>query len=358
MDRGERVARAVASSLIWVRARSRRQKLAAAAVAALTVVVLGAPLFVSGGAPESGSILVLVRPAEGARVLADGRPIASNAIVQLPLGTHRLEASAPGFQTLKREVRVASGETPPVIELTLKPLPASAPIPPPAVAATVPAGPTAAPEGAAAPGARSGAVASAPAAKPEGAAAASARPAAPAPATFAALFVGDPGAEVKVDGKSVGRTPEARLANLTVGRRYAFTASRAGFKPFSGEFRSEGASELKVSFKLEPAASVEATEAKRAEVAAPRPAVAPAPRAAARTAVRGALACSTRPAGAQVWVDGRNTGRQTPIALGNPLMLPVGTRRVVFKLNGKQSAPTDVTITEDSVAKLINVPLD
>jgi eukaryotic-like serine/threonine-protein kinase len=116
---------------------------------------------------------------------------------------------------------------------------------------------------------------------------------------------------------------------------------------------------VRVAFVLEREGPAPAPVIKRADAAAPRPAAA-APRVAAprkASAVKGRLACSTRPAGAQVWVDGQNTGRQTPIALGNPLMLPLGTRQVVFKLNGKQSAPTAVTITADSVAKLINVPL-
>ncbi len=354
----ERAAQAASASMAWLRARPLVQKRAALAVAALLGVGLATSLFISGGAPESGSILVLVRPAEGARVLANGRPVTPNAIVQLPLGTHRLEASAPGFQPLAREVLVASGETPPVIELTLKPLPASAPPPPAEVVATAPAGATPSAAVAAATRVPRGSEASAAVANPASAAVAPGKPAGPAPSTFAALFVGESGAEVKVEGRSVGRTPEARLANLIVGRRYGFTASRTGYKPFSGEFRSDGASEVKVSFKLERDASAVAEAAKRPDAAAPRP-VAVAPRAAVRAAaVRGALACSTRPAGAQVWVDGRNTGRQTPIALGNPLLLPVGKRQVVFKLNGKQSAPTDVTITEDSVAKLINVPLE
>jgi eukaryotic-like serine/threonine-protein kinase len=158
----------------------------------------------------------------------------------------------------------------------------------------------------------------------------------------------------------VGRTPEARLGDLAVGRRYTFTAARAGYKTFSGQFGSDGASQVKVAFVLEREAPAPASVVKRAEAAAPRPAATAARVAAPRKAAsaKGRLACSTRPAGAQVWVDGRNTGRQTPIALGNPLMLPVGTRQVVFKLNGRQSAPTAVTIAADSVAKLINVPLD
>ncbi len=72
----------------------------------------------------------------------------------------------------------------------------------------------------------------------------------------------------------------------------------------------------------------------------------------------GKLAASTKPAGAQIWVDGKYTGRDTPVAIGNPLLLPVGARKVVFKLGNKQTKPQTVTITEADVAKLIGVPID
>ncbi|HEY0093478.1 MAG TPA: PEGA domain-containing protein, partial [Archangium sp.] len=183
------------------------------------------------------------------------------------------------------------------------------------------------------------------------------RPAAvepPKPATFEAVFVGDSGAEIEVGGKRVGKTPDAKLANLTIGKTYAFTVTRAGYKRFSGKFRSEGETELEVPFELEkeePAPAPERTVTRQ-------PSPDKSTRSSSRPVAKGKLACSSRPAGAQIWVDGKNTGRQTPVALGNPLLLPVGSRSVVFKLGGKQSKPQKVTISEGDVAKLINVPLE
>ncbi len=52
--------------------------------------------------------------------------------------------------------------------------------------------------------------------------------------TFAAVFVGDSGAEIQVEGKSVGQTPNAKASNLAIGKTYKFVARRAGYKPSLG----------------------------------------------------------------------------------------------------------------------------
>jgi hypothetical protein len=164
--------------------------------------------------------------------------------------------------------------------------------------------------------------------------------------------VGEVGAEVEVDGKRMGRTPDVKLANLSIGKTYTFTIKRTGYKSYSGEFRSDGETEVKVPFELEKEGP-HPTAIKQS----------PSPKNTGRKSLsargaKGKLACSSRPPGAQIWVDGKNTGRKTPVALGNPLLLPVGNRTVVFKLGGKQSKPQKVTISEGDVAKLINIPLE
>jgi serine/threonine protein kinase len=73
---------------------------------------------------------------------------------------------------------------------------------------------------------------------------------------------------------------------------------------------------------------------------------------------KGKLLCSTNPAGAEVWVNGKPTGRQTPVALANPLVLPTGQHQVVFKLGSKQSAPMSVVIKKDEPSKLVNVVVE
>ena len=57
-------------------------------------------------------------------------------------------------------------------------------------------------------------------------------------------------------------------------------------------------------------------------------------------------------------MDGKYSGRDTPVAIGNPLLLPLGSRKIVFKLNGKQTKAQVVNVTEAEVAKLINIPIE
>jgi hypothetical protein len=173
------------------------------------------------------------------------------------------------------------------------------------------------------------------------------------------LFVGEPGAEIEVDGKRAGKTPDAKLADLSIGKSYSFTAKRAGYKTYSSKFRSEGETEVKVAFSLEkeapPAPPPERQAMKKAPE--PKPAVVKASASASRAA-KGKLACSSKPLGAQIWVDGKYTGRDTPAAFGNPVLLPVGSHTIVFKIGSKQSKPQKVNITEGDMAKLINIAVE
>ncbi len=296
---------------------------AAVAAGVLVLVLLGALLF-SGG---NGNLMVNVT-AKGAEVRVNGQVVAQNTVVELPAGDYVVTVTAPGYLPVQQSVTIAKGQSLPVTP-ELKPEPPPEPeAAPPAVSITTPP-PKAEP----------------PKAEP------------PKPTTFSAIFVGQEGAEIQVEGKSAGKMPGVKLANLTVGKDYAFTVRRAGFKPYTGSFRSDGEAELKVRFNLEeepPPAQV------RTEPPTPKPQRTPPPSKVntSRSSAKGKLACSTRPAGAQIFVNGKNTGRETPVALGNPLVLPVGAHTVVFKLGGKQSKPQKVTIREDEVTKLINVAVE
>ncbi len=57
-------------------------------------------------------------------------------------------------------------------------------------------------------------------------------------------------------------------------------------------------------------------------------------------------------------MDGKKTGRQTPVPLSAPLELPVGARKISFRLNGKTTKPVVVNIPETGVAKLPNVLIE
>ncbi|RJS18672.1 protein kinase [Corallococcus sp. H22C18031201] len=339
-------------------------KVAIIGAAALVALLLVAGLAVVMRKPSTGSATFVVTPSAGATVKVDGRPVKINDVVALKPGRHQITAIAPGYQPLAQQIDVVAGQEAAVVSLQLVPSQSPANTPPPPtetkptpVAAQEPTGvkpatevkPTATPE----PGEKP-----APEVKPT--AVATPEPTPPpkpaAPATFTALFDGDAGAEIAVDGKPAGKAPSARMPGLAVGKSYKFTARLAGYKPYSGRFESDGSDVLKVTFALEKEPEREPPPPRTPKPAPPPPVAAV--KTPPKAAVMGKFACSTKPAGAQIWVDGKNTGRETPVALGNPLMLPVGKRKIVFKLNGKSTKPQVVPISEDGVAKLVNVPIE
>jgi serine/threonine protein kinase len=312
----------------------------ATGAALLVLGVLSAVVF-SG--PRTGSLMISVQSAKGAEVRIDGQKVEQDRVIELPEGEHKVTATAPGHLPAAKRVTVAKGQSPQVVDMELQ---AEPPPDKPAANDTQVASATGTGTGTDSQegtGPKTGTGSQPVAVEP------------PKPSTFEVVFVGDSGAEVEVGGKFVGKTPEARLARLTVGKTYTFTVTRAGYKRYSGKFRSDGETEVRVTFELEkeePSPTPERTATKQSS-----PPKNTSGKSSSRAA-KGKLACSSRPPGAQIWVDGKNTGRETPVALGNPLLLPVGSRTVVFKLGGKQSKPQMVLISERDVAKLINVPIE
>ena len=78
----------------------------------------------------------------------------------------------------------------------------------------------------------------------------------------------------------------------------------------------------------------------------------PAPALAAPTGDVGYLVANTMPWGATVLVDGKNTGKKTPVAPRSKIALKPGKHRVTFVLNGKKHK-FSVTITSGKTARLI-----
>ncbi|HYO60071.1 serine/threonine-protein kinase [Archangium sp.] len=329
----------------------------AAGAVLLVLVVLGALLF-SG--PRTGNLMISVPHAEGAEVRIDGQKVAQDQVIELPEGDHKLTATAPGHLPAEQMVTVAKGQHPQVVEVRLKaePPPEQPDKPAandPQVASATETGTGTGTREATPSGSQPQENAPKEEPAPRTASATDTGPQPGTPTAFHAVFVGDSGAEVKVGGKRVGKTPDAKLANLTIGKTYTFTVTRAGYKRYSGKFRSNGETEVQVPFELEKEAPLSASERTVTRLSSPPKNTSSK---SSSRAAKGKLACSSRPPGAQIWVDGKNTGRETPVALGNPLLLPVGSRTVVFKLGGKQSKPQKVTISEGDVAKLINVPIE
>ena len=307
-------------------------------------------------------------PARGARIEVNDELVELNTLLALAPGRYRVVAKAPGHQPQEKIVEVVAGKQTPVT-IALKPLgeapTAEAQQPPPAAD---PGTPTPPPSGGETPKPPDTQVAANTPPAGTGTTNTDTQPAAgtepqttkpetpPAPKKVAAIFEGEDGAEISLEGRSVGRTPDARAADLEVGKKYKFRAKLAGYKPYSGEFTPDGREpEMKVAFELtkEPERETPVREPKQ-----PRPPptqVVTKPKA---TKAMGKLACSTKPAGADILVDGKKTGRQTPVPLSAPLELPVGARKISFRLNGKTTKPMVVNIPETGVAKLPNVLIE
>ncbi|MCY1021897.1 serine/threonine protein kinase [Pyxidicoccus sp. MSG2] len=339
---------------------------AAAAGIVLVLVVIAA---VALRPPAAGEVTFMVSPSAGAHIEVNDQEVQLNTLLSLPPGQYRVVATAPGHQRQEKMVNVVAGkqtgvslalvpeeETPPAATPPPKP-----PSNPDAVVAANPDKPTTAPTPENTPPAGTEPPATPNAGTDEPVVKKPDVEAPPAPRKVAAIFEGLEGAEIAMEGKRLGKTPQVRAADLEVGKTYRFTAKRAGYEPFSGEFTADGSKdEMRVSFELVKAPEPEPVREPVREPTPrkPPPAVVTKPPKPPASKAMGKFACSTKPAGADILVDGKKTGRQTPVTLGAPLSLPVGNRKVSFKLNGKTTKPVVVTITEDGVAKLVNVPIE
>ncbi|AKQ65280.1 serine/threonine protein kinase [Myxococcus hansupus] len=330
----------------------------AAAVGIVLLLVVGVVMF---SKPSVGEVTFMVSPSNPeARIQVNGQDVQINTLLSLPAGQYRVTASAPGQQDAAKTVDVVAGSRI-VVSLPLAAgKPAAPPVQPPPTqpqntgiviaAGTTETPPPETPTDTPTPDEPRGTDTNPPpATDPD-----------PAPVQVAAVFDGEKGAEIAVDGERLGRIPDARMANLEVGKTYKFTAKLAGYKPYAGEFKADGSSpQLTVEFAMtkEPEPVVADAPQQPKPPAAPKPPPA-APKPPKAPKVMGKFACSTKPAGADIYVDGKKTNRQTPVTLGSPLMLPVGKRKISFKLNGKSTKPVVVDVTEAGVAKLVNVPIE
>ena len=70
----------------------------------------------------------------------------------------------------------------------------------------------------------------------------------------------------------------------------------------------------------------------------------------------GELACATKPQGAQIFVDGKPTGRTTPATPANPVHVPAGKHKITFKL-GAKSVDRMVDVKPGEMERLTNIDL-
>ncbi len=291
------------------------------AMAAVALLVLGVGSYLLFLRSSPG-LRVEVTPRQGARVQLEDRRLPVNEVTPLPPGDYEVQISAPGHVTARRRVTVEDAEV--VLQVTLDPEPSA-----PTTEGTPP--PTAAP-----PGPES---ARAPASEEQ------------SPQTFVARFqTSEEGVEILVNGQTVGVTPNVRAVDLPIAQVHRYSARRAGFRTVEGEIRSGGEPEVLVAIPLEREAPVVREAPRKPREGGRREE----PKARKQQAV-GRLAASSNPAGAEIFVDGKATGRRTPVPKTNALELTAGQHRIVFKLEGKQSAPQTITIAENETFTLRNV---
>jgi len=299
-----------------------------------------------GAKTAAGGVLVEATP-ESAVLSLSGKTIPNAEVFYTPPGEYDLTVEAPGFESDRRKVKV-EGE-PVIVRIHLKQAPGQ--------------GTTAAPPG---PGTTPPVTGT----PPPGTTSTTPKPTETAvktapPATFNATFTSTPsGAEIRLDGKLIGSTPKAKATKLKADQTYKYTAKLAGYRTYEGSLKGDGQPETTVDIQLEKDAKEvqrdrdreKEREREQREREKERERAKQAAKVAA--AKKGMLACSSNPAGADVIVDSKPTGRQTPIPIAKPLELPVGPHKVVFRLGGKSSEIKSVEIKADEVVTLRNIPVE
>ncbi|HYV44991.1 MAG TPA: protein kinase [Myxococcaceae bacterium] len=302
-----------------------------AAVAALSLVITLAMVF-TGSSTEP--VWINITPAK-ASIQVDGQPVKNSEVANLKPGDHELTAIASGFHPLKRRLTV-SKRTPPVTDFMASVDGSEPPPPPQAPHVSPPPGPatttTTTPNVPQTPNKGAPSIPIPP--PPPGMATTNPPPggattpggATPAiPKLFIAVFeTEEADVEISIGGKAMGKTPGLRLTGMTVGKDYSYVAKKAGFKTAFGKFRSDGQAEINIPLTLEKAAEKEPGVAAVPGTGAPPP-----------PKRLGELACATKPQGAQIFVDGKPTGRTTPATPANPLHVPAGKHKITFKLGAK-----------------------
>lgn len=328
-------------------------------------------------------LVVMVEPKVPFMVSVNGKLYEGSSAVAVKPGEYDVEVlpRQDGFLKDKQRLKLESGER--IHKVTLKTVPSAVLIRPPEPAAVPDAGAVAAvPQPGPSPGPTPVPTPSSEGVTP--------------PREFTINFVcAERGVEVFVDGKSVGRTPNAKAHGLLFDRTHQVQAIKKGFQVMNLEVLNsdrspvvqqvlvmvpEGGSEVRPGPKpsksdsapkqqpspprpapappSKPVAAAPKPVPAPAPVPAPIPAPAPdPPPAPAAAKAKGKFACSTKPPGAEVFINGKPTGQNTPIALSNALELPVGKHKVTFKLEGKVTGPIEINVTENNIEKLVGVEL-
>jgi outer membrane biosynthesis protein TonB len=188
------------------------------------------------------------------------------------------------------------------------------------------------------------------------------------------LTSSEPKVEIVRNGKVIGTTP-FELKNLKEGETIDYVARKSGFSETSSSVsnndkkaviekdiylervaakdpepkpvaKNEPKPEPKNEPKPEPK-PVAKNEPKPEPKPQPKNEPKPEPKPVAAKG-SGKAAFTSSPVGAEIWVDGKNTGKKTPLPKTAALEFSIGKHKVVFKQGGKSSAPVEFDITADN----------
>ena len=150
-----------------------------------------------------------------------------------------------------------------------------------------------------------------------------------------------PGALVLVDGKAVGKSPVIALG-LDPSHYHAVAATLDGYSPLrrAAKLEASGTTLMHLALLPQGAAAPQARPA-QAETAATTLA-----------GPVGYLIAATSPV-ARVQIDGRETGRWTPVPPANPIALPAGDHTIEFVTASGQKLAEQVTIEAGKTKSLI-----
>ncbi len=316
----------------------------------------------------SGTLIVTVRPIIPAQVLVDGNPVGGAPFVgrSMPAGSHTVEVRASGYKTYTRTVTVAADPTPLQLVAEL-----ASDAPPPLVSPDVvlhrpqqkrPAEDDAPIAEQANFGAERQQKALAREAEPKPSALVPAKAPRPVAESSAApeiaateapngqapklrITTDPPGAAITVDGKPLGKSP-ALAEGLDPSHYHAVAATLEGYSAGRRAARLEASGTTLMHLTLQAKEQSDGTVplVQKASPAEP-----------ASTQVAGAvgyLIAATSPV-ARVHIDGRETGRWTPVPPASPIALPAGDHTIVFVTAQGQRLEEQVSIEAGKTKSLI-----
>jgi serine/threonine protein kinase len=145
-----------------------------------------------------------------------------------------------------------------------------------------------------------------------------------------------PGAEILLNGKKIGKTPTT-VGGLNPQKNYFVVLKKAGYKPFFHGVKFKGNKCVVIDATLEPGrfAASKKGDAKPS-----------------KSGGEGFLIVNTKPR-ARVIIDGKDTGRWTPLVGQRKLSLPAGSHKITLKTKAGRTLTVNVTIQAGKTTKVI-----